>query len=53
MGTSDGRVKILGRYGIERVLKSNYSEGTKVLLFLPNSGSLLRVTQVQRKLLEA
>ena len=46
VGTQDGRVKVFGQYGVESLLSSARTEPTAVLTFLPNSGALLRLTQV-------
>lgn len=60
VGTSDGRVVLIGRPGVEATLRSASRSPTQHLCFLPNRGALLRVTQdgdiqlfsaVQRRLL--
>ena len=45
VGTSDGRVVLIGRPGVEATLRSASRSPTKHLCFLPNKGALLRVTQ--------
>lgn len=47
VGTSDGRVKVVGREGVEAAIPSLSSTGTRHLQFLPNRGAVLRVNQVQ------
>ncbi|KAL4458921.1 hypothetical protein ABPG75_013786 [Micractinium tetrahymenae] len=60
VGTSDGRIVLIGRPGVEATLRSASRSPTQHLCFLPNRGALLRVTQdgdiqlfsaVQRRLL--
>lgn len=46
VGTSDGRVKIIGRDGVECTFKAPNEVSTRQLHFLDSKGSLLRVTQV-------
>lgn len=46
VGTSDGRVVLLGRPGVEATLRSPSRSPTQHLCFLPGKGCLLRVTQV-------
>ena len=46
VGTSDGRVVLLGRPGVEATLRSPSRSPTQHLCFLPGKGGLLRVTQV-------
>lgn len=45
VGTSDGRVVLLGQPGVEATLRSASRSPTQHLCFLPNKGALLRVTQ--------
>jgi hypothetical protein len=47
VGTSDGRVVLLGRPGVEATLRSPSRSPTQHLCFLPGKGALLRVTQVR------
>ncbi|KAL4431642.1 hypothetical protein ABPG77_001484 [Micractinium sp. CCAP 211/92] len=60
VGTSDGRIVLIGRPGVEATLRSASRSPTQHLCFLPNRGALLRVTRdgdiqlfsaVQRRLL--
>ena len=56
MGTSDGRVKIIGREGVEAAIASFSQSGTQHIEFLHNRGVILRLNQVstppsQRQLL--
>jgi hypothetical protein len=47
LGTSDGRIKIFGQEGVERVvLSTRGARGTRQLQFLLNRGVLLRVCRV-------
>lgn len=46
VGTSDGRIKIVGRPGVERLMLGNDASGTRALSFLSGKGALVRVTQV-------
>jgi hypothetical protein len=46
VGTQDGRVKLIGRPGVEVSLRSSSRSPTKYLGFLKNKGAVLRVTQV-------
>lgn len=45
VGTSDGRVVLIGRPGVEFTLRSASRSPTQHLCFLPHKGALLRVTQ--------
>jgi hypothetical protein len=45
VGTSDGRVVLLGQPGVECTLRSASRSPTMHLCFLPHKGALLRVTQ--------
>ncbi len=47
VGTSDGRIVLLGRPGVEATLRSPSRSPTQHLCFLPGTGALLRVTQVR------
>lgn len=49
LGTSDGRVKLFGKLGIEKTLYSSARKvsGTRQLLFLPSRGVLLRIAKVR------
>lgn len=47
VGTLDGRVKLIGKPGVEVTLRSTSRSPTKYLGFLPNKGAVLRVTQVR------
>ena len=48
VATSDGKIKLFGRPGVERTLYSSakYPFATKQLLFLNNRGVLVRVAKV-------
>lgn len=46
MGTSDGRVKIIGREGVEAAIASFSQSGTQHIEFLHNRGVILRLNQV-------
>lgn len=46
VGTNDGRVKIIGKPGVEVTMRSTSRAPTKYLGFLANKGGVLRVTQV-------
>jgi hypothetical protein len=47
LGTSDGRIKIIGQEGVERAaLSSRGAKGTRQLQFLLNRGVLLRLCKV-------
>ena len=51
VGTSDGRIKIFGREGVERVLLSTRgARATRQLQFLFNRGVLLRLCRVSAAL---
>ena len=47
MGTSDGRVKIIGREGVEASIASFSQSGTQHIEFLHNRGVILRLNQVR------
>jgi hypothetical protein len=47
VGTSDGRVKIIGREGVEAAIASFSQSGTQHIEFLHNRGVILRLNQVQ------
>lgn len=44
VSTSDGRVKLIGRYGVEATLCGGSAAPTKCLAFLRHRGALLRVS---------
>ena len=46
VATSDGRVKFVGRDGVECTACTTSQTATRYLQFLPKKGALLRVTQV-------
>ncbi len=46
MGTSDGRVKVVGREGVESSIVSLSPAGTRHLQFLPSHGAVLRINEV-------
>jgi hypothetical protein len=50
VGTSDGRVKLFGRAGVEATLHSScgMAYATRALEFLPNRGVLVRCAEVGR-----
>ncbi|GMH38758.1 hypothetical protein BSKO_06642 [Bryopsis sp. KO-2023] len=43
VGTSDGRIKVLGQHGVEKLLQSETPEGSRQILFLTNRGTVVRV----------
>lgn len=45
VGTSDGRVKLIGAVGVEPTLQTPSCSPTMYLEFLENRGALVRVTQ--------
>ncbi len=47
LGTSDGRVKVVGQEGVEMSIVSPSPSGTKHLQFLAGRGAVLRVNLVQ------
>lgn len=47
MGTSDGRVKLVGRTGVEVTLQSATRSPTKWIHILENKGALLRLDEVR------
>lgn len=47
LGTSDGRVKVVGQEGVEMSIVSPSPSGTKHLQFLPGRGAVLRVNLVR------
>ena len=49
LGTSEGRIKVIGKQGVEKTLQSASKRpyGTRQLLFLPNCGVLVRVSEVR------
>lgn len=47
VGTSDGRVKLLGTLGVEDMVQTPSRAPTSFLAFLENRGALLRVTKVR------
>ena len=47
VGTSDGRVKIIGREGVEAAVASFSQSGTQHIEFLHNRGVILRLNQVR------
>ncbi|KAL6767592.1 hypothetical protein ACKKBF_B35875 [Auxenochlorella protothecoides x Auxenochlorella symbiontica] len=46
VGTSDGRIKLIGALGVEAVLQTPSQSPTSYLAFLANRGAILRVTQL-------
>ena len=48
VGTSDGRVKIMGQEGVECSIVSLSQAGTQQIDFLPNRGALVRLNQAGR-----
>lgn len=46
VGTSDGRVKLLGTLGVEDMVQTPSRAPTSFLAFLQHRGALLRVTKV-------
>ena len=48
VGTSEGRIKLIGKQGVEKTLQSASKRpyATRQLLFLPNYGVLVRVSEV-------
>lgn len=46
VGTTDGRLKLIGRRGVEVLLVGDDASGTRQLLFLSGKGALARVTEV-------
>ena len=46
VATTDGRVKVFGREGVERMFPSPAQCPSRQLRFLDGTGTLLRVTQV-------
>ena len=49
VGTTDGRVKIVGKAGVEALLTGTDQSPTKILQFLPGKGALVRVTEASPK----
>lgn len=47
LGTSDGRLKVVGREGVEASMVSPSPAGTKHLQFLTGHGAVLRVNMVR------
>jgi hypothetical protein len=49
VGTWDGRIKLIGKAGVEHTLFSGcrYTHATRQLEFLVNRGVLLRVSEVR------
>lgn len=48
VGTADGRVKLIGRPGVEVTMRCPTRAATRHLAFVPNKGALLRVSQASR-----
>ena len=46
IGSKDGRIKIVGREGVEATLSSETPSSTRYMQFLTGRGVLLRITEV-------
>ena len=47
VGAKDGRIKIVGREGVEATLTSDTRSSTRYMQFLTGRGVLLRITEVR------